>query len=356
MNKLFSPLQLRGLTLKNRIVVSPMQQYSTPDGIVGDWHMVHVGSRAVGGAGLIIAESTAVSPEGRSTTDDTGMWNNQQAESWRLIVDFVHKQGAKIAIQLGHFGSKASRNHPKQGFNPIPPEAGGWQTVSSSAVKPFPGMLMPKALNITEIAEVQAAFVAAAKRAVSVGFDSIELHGAHGYLFHQFYSSMINQRKDQYGGSFENRIRFLVETAEAVRAAIPVDMPLMVRLSAVDFLDEPQAWQLKDTVRLAAVLQAVGVDLITASAGGFVYLDKSKVYPNYQVPYATAIKEETGMPVGAVGLITTPQQAEDILQEGKAGVVVMAREFLLDPCFGLHAAVELGEAIEFPIPYKRAFH
>lgn len=230
MNTLFSPLKIKGLTLKNRIVVSPMQQYSSPEGIANDWHMVHLGSRAVGGAGLIITESTAVTPEGRSTITDSGLWNDTQAEAWQKIIHFIHMQGSKIAIQLGHFGSKGSRSHPKEGLKYLSTDEGGWQTVSSSASAPFNGMSTPRALEIAEIQQITQNFVSSAQRAVKAGFDSIELHAAHGYLFHQFYSEMINQRTDEYGGSFENRIRFLVEAVQAVRKAIPENMPLLVRI------------------------------------------------------------------------------------------------------------------------------
>ncbi len=355
MNPLFSPLRLRGLELKNRIAVSPMQQYCTPEGLIGDWHLVHLGSRAIGGAGLIIAESTAVLPEGRSTTMDTGLWNEAQAASWQRVVNFVQEQGSKIAIQLGHCGSKGSRSHPTEGFQPRLPADGGWQTYSSSAITPFAGMASPKAMSLAEIEAVKAAFVAAAQRALAVGFDSIEIHAAHGYLFHQFYSELINQREDQYGGSFENRVRLLLETVAAIRAAIPDQVPLLLRISAVDYLDDPKAWQLSDTLRLAPLLHAQGVDLVTASAGGFVYLDKAKVFPNYQVPFASAIKETASVAVGAVGMITEAQQANQIIAEAQADLVVMAREFLRNPYFATNAALALGESPFLPIPYIRAY-
>ena len=354
-SKLFTPLKLRGLELKNRLVVSPMQQYCTPEGIVGDWHLVHLGSRAVGGAGLIIAEATNISPEGRMTKHDTGIWNDAQLEAWRPIVDFVRAQGSKIGIQLGHFGSKGSKAPPSDGFRPLSTEEGGWPTVSASAVAPFKGMVVPEALTIEKIHLVQDQFVQAAQRAVSAGFDTIEIHAAHGYLIHQFYSALINQRTDQYGGSFENRVRFLLEIVEKIRTVIPEKMPLMVRISAVDFLEDEKAWTLADSVRLAKRLKAAGVDLITASAGGFVAVPKSKVHPGYQVPFAAEIKQKSDISTGAVGAITTAQQANDILERNQADLIVIARAFLRDPYFGINAAMELGEATEVPWQYKRAY-
>jgi 2,4-dienoyl-CoA reductase-like NADH-dependent reductase (Old Yellow Enzyme family) len=355
MNTLFSPLKIRDLTIKNRIVVSPMQQYSSPEGIVNDWHLVHLGSRAVGGAGLIITESTAVSPEGRSTINDSGIWNDEQAMAWQKIIHFIHTHNTKIAIQLGHFGSKGSRSHPKEGLKYMSPEQGGWQTVSSSANAPFNGMSIPKALEINEIQEIQQKYVAAALRAVRAGFDAIEIHAAHGYLFHQFYSEMINQRNDNYGGSFENRIRFLIETVQAIRKVIPENIPLLVRISAVDYLEDAKAWQLEDSVLLTKILKENRVDLITASAGGFVFLDKSKVFPSYQVPFATKIKNETGILTGAVGMITEAKQANEIIAQNQADVVVIAREFLRNPYFAIQASQELNEKIEIPWQYSRAY-
>ncbi len=355
MKTLFSALQIREMTIKNRIVVSPMQQYNSLDGIVNDWHLVHLGSRAVGGAGLIIAESTAVSPEGRSTSSDSGLWNDQQIVPWKRITTFVKEQGAKIAIQLGHFGSKGSRSHPKQGLKYLSPEEDGWQTVSSSAYAPFNGMSVPLALEISEIQRIKLDFVAAAQRAIQAGFDAIEIHAAHGYLFHQFYSEMINQRVDEYGGSFENRVRFLVETVQALRKVMPEGMPLMVRISSVDYLEDPKAWKLEDSIKLTKILKENGVDLVTASAGGFVFLDKSKVYPSYQVPFAEKIKIETGILTGAVGMITDAKQANEIILQNKADVVIIAREFLRNPYFAIQSAKELELEMEIPWQYARAY-
>lgn len=353
-HNLLSPLKLRELELKNRIVMSPMQQYSSPGGIVSDWHMVHIGSRAVGGAGLIITESSAVHPVGRATRDDAGIWTEEQAAAWKPIIDFVHTQDCRIAIQLSHFGSKASKSLPEEGFRYISPDQGGWQTVSSSASAPFPGMSAPRALTLAEIAQIPPMFAEAAARAVHAGFDAVEIHAAHGYLLHQFYSAIINRRTDAYGGDFDNRARLPLEVARAVRRAIPAGMPLLVRLSAVDYLDDDHAWRLDDTLKLAALLQTEGVDFITASAGGFVFLDASKVSPGYQVPFAAALKE-LGIATGAVGMITGAQQANAIVEREQADAVVVAREFLRNPYFGVNAALALDAAPRIPWQYKRAY-
>jgi 2,4-dienoyl-CoA reductase-like NADH-dependent reductase (Old Yellow Enzyme family) len=355
LKNLFTPILIRGMELKNRIVVSPMQQFSAVNGKVGNWHLVHLGSRAVGGAGLIITESLAVNKEGRSTHYDAGLWNDRQIPGWKVINQFIHEQGAKIAVQIAHFGSKGSRSHPDDGLKYLAPDNGGWLTKSSSAVAPFSNMSVPKELSIKEIFKIKRDFIAAARRAVAAGFDAIEIHAGHGYLFHQFYSRMINHRNDLYGGSFENRIRLLVETAEEIRAIIPQTMPLMVRISAVDYLEDEKAWTIEDSLVLAGILKQIGVDVITASAGGFVFLDKSRVFPSYQVPFAEKIKSETGIITGAVGAITEAEQANEIIASGKADLVVIAREFLRDPYFSLHAANVLGDKITVPFQYKRAF-
>ncbi|MDF7814069.1 NADH:flavin oxidoreductase/NADH oxidase [Hymenobacter sp. YC55] len=351
---LFSPLTIRGLTLKNRLVVSPMQQYMTPDGLVGNWHLVHLGSRAVGGAGLIITECSAVSPEGRNTLFDTGLWNDAQVAAWRPVVQFVQEQGTRIAVQLWHSGSKSSHRHPQEGFTLLPPAEGGWIPKGPSAGALDDGAVA-EAMTLTDIEQVKADFVAAGQRAVQAGFDAIELHAAHGYLFHQFYSALINRRTDAYGGSFENRIRLLVETVQALRQVLPETMPLLVRLSVVDYSDDPRAWQLADGVQLSAILKAHGVDVVTASGGGFVQVPPSTVFPSYQVPMAQRVKAETGVITGAVGVITEPDQANYIIAEGQADLVLMAREMLRDPYFPLRASRTLRLATEIPAPYKRAF-
>ncbi|MBT30244.1 MAG: oxidoreductase [Thalassobius sp.] len=353
MKNLFSPLQLRGITLKNRIALSPMQQYSASNGIPNNWHLVHLSSRAVGGAGLIITECTAVSPEGMNTLYDTGLWNNEQVEAWKPIVNFVHEQGAKIAVQLWHSGGKGSHKHPNEGMKPLPLSEGGWQVKSASATEM--GGVIPQELSREEIQKVISDFVSSAKRAVEAGFDSIELHAGHGYLFHQFYSAVINKRDDEYGGDFKNRIRLLIEIVQQIRKVIPESMPLLARISAVDYLEQKEAWQLSDSIKLSKILKENGVDLITASGGGFAHVDKSKVFPNYQLPFATAIKEEAQVLTGAVGMITTPNQANEIVLADKADLVVIAREHLRDPYFAIHSAQQLGIENEVPWQYKRGF-
>jgi 2,4-dienoyl-CoA reductase-like NADH-dependent reductase (Old Yellow Enzyme family) len=351
---LFSPLQIRSLALKNRLAMSPMQQYNSPDGLVGPWHLVHLGSRAVGGVGLIITEATAVTPEGRNTLFDAGLWNEAQVSAWRPVVEFVQAQGAKIAVQLWHAGGKGSHAHPTAGFHYLPPAEGGWVTKSASAVS-LDRQHTAEALTITEIQALITAFAEAAARAVQAGFDAIELHAGHGYLFHQFYSALVNHRTDAYGGSFDNRTRLLLDTVRAIRAVVPDTMALLVRLSAVDFSDEEQAWHLPDSVRLTAMLQPLGVDVVTASAGGFGMPDKSKVVPLYQVPYAEKIRADTGILTGAVGLITTPEQANNLITNGQADLVLLARELLRDPYFPLRAARELHAETHVPVQYLRAF-
>ncbi len=350
---LFSTIRLRDLTLKNRIVVSPMQQYSATEGIPGDWHLVHLGSRAIGGAGLLLTECTAVSPQGMATLSDVGIWNAVQQKSWKAIVDFVHLQGKKIGIQLWHAGAKGSLKHPKERMLPLAVSEGGWQLKSSSAT--MINQLVPKALTRDEITEIKQQFAEAAIRAVGAGFDTIELHAGHGYLFHQFYSAVINKRADEYGGSLSNRIRFLIETVDLVRGVIPEGMPLLVRISAVDYLDTADAWTLADSLILAQVLKEHGVDLITASGGGFANVSKDRVFPGYQVPFAEAIKNHTGILVGAVGMINEPEQVNAIITDGLADLILIAREHLRDPYFALHAAKILGEEIAIPWQYKRAF-
>lgn len=350
---LFSPLTIRSLTLKNRIALSPMQQYSGLDGKPTNWHLVHLGSRAVGGAGLIITECTAVSAEGMNTLADVGLWNTAQVEAWKPIVKFVQEQGSAIAVQLWHSGGKGSHTHPNEGFKPMAVEDGGWIPKSSSATM-MSGVL-PVELSVAEIHQIKNDFVEAAKRAVEAGFDTIELHAGHGYLFHQFYSAVINHRTDEYGGSFENRIRFLIETVQAVRKVIPETMPLLARISAVDYLEIPEAWTLEDSVKLSKILIENGVDFITASGGGFAHVDKSLVHPSYQLPFATAIKEQTGVLTGTVGMINEAKQTNEIITEGKADLVVVAREYLRNPHFAINAAKELGLETEIPWQYKRGY-
>ncbi|MEN2402562.1 NADH:flavin oxidoreductase/NADH oxidase [Flavobacterium sp. MC2016-06] len=350
---LFTPITLRNLTLKNRIALSPMQQYSATNGIPNNWHLVHLGSRAVGGAGLILTECTAVAPEGLATLSDVGIWNDEQKKAWKNIVDFVHEQDAKIGIQLWHSGGKGSLKHPNERMKPLTLEEGGW-IVKSSSPADFHGVIAQE-LTISEIQELKTNFVKATLRAIEAGFDTIELHAGHGYLFHQFYSAVINKRKDEYGGSFENRIRFLVETVQEIRNVIPEGMPLLARISAVDYIETEDAWILEDSIALSKILKENGVDFITASGGGFTNVSKDKVYSGYQVPFADAIKKQSGILTGAVGMITEVEQANAIISTEQADLVVIAREHLRDPYFAIHAAKELDFDIEIPWQYKRAF-
>ena len=355
MNNLFTPLKIRGTELKNRIVVSPMQQYSSEDGFATDWHLVHLGSRAVGGAGLIITESASVNPMARSTKNDVGMWKDEHISKWQQINAFIKEQGTKTAIQLGHFGSKASRSHPNEGFNYLEIENGGWQTVSASPVAPFAGMSIPKALSIEEINQIKNDFKNAALRSVKAGFDIIELHFAHGYLVHQFLSKLINQRTDIYGGSFENRTRLAIEIVEEIRKVIPNEMPLFVRISAVDYVENENAWTIEDSTQFSQLLKSKGVDLITASAGGFSWVDKTKLSEGYQVPFSREIKQNTGILTGSVGLITKSTTANEAITNADADLVIIAREHLRNPYFATNASIELGLATELPWQYKRAY-
>ncbi|MCI4671154.1 MAG: NADH:flavin oxidoreductase/NADH oxidase [Bacteroidia bacterium] len=355
MNPLFQPLKLRGLSLKNRIAVSPMQQYSSEDGFANDWHLVHLGSRAVGGAGLIISECAVISPEGLLTKKDIGIWKDAHIEKWEQINYFIHQQGAKSIMQIGHFGAKGSRMTPMEGFKFLSPEQGGWATISSSAHAPFRGMAQPTKMDHDDIKEVIKKFGDATERALSAGFDSVEIHAAHGYLIHQYYSQLMNRRDDEYGGSLENRLRFLKEVIREIRSRMPDAMPLFLRISAVDFSDDPLAWTLDDSVALAKMAKAEGVDLITASGGGFVYVDKALASPGYQVPFAERIRNEAGIATGAVGMINEGSQANSIIANGQADLAVMAREFLRNPYFPINAAREIGEDIAIPGPYTRAY-
>jgi len=355
MPSLFDPFSLGNLTLRNRIVVSPMQQYSSAkDGMATDWHLVHLGSRAVGGAGLVISEALPISLTGRWTASALGIWSDAHTEGLSRITRFVKQQGAAMVAQLGHAAAKGSRNHPTEGFTYISEAEGGWEVIGPSAFN-RKGLLTPTALTKKGIREVTQQFVAGAKRALAAGFDGVEIHAAHGYLLHEFYSILTNQRTDEYGGSFENRVRFLREVTQAVKAILPGGVPLLVRISAVDFGHELGSWQIEDSVALAKLLKEDGAELITASGGGIGTPDQHQVVPGYQVPYAEQIRKEAGIPTGAVGLITEARQAEEIITSGKADVVVIAREHLRDPYFALHAAQELGTVGPVPVQYLRAF-
>jgi 2,4-dienoyl-CoA reductase-like NADH-dependent reductase (Old Yellow Enzyme family) len=351
-SNLFSPLTLRGTTLRNRIVVSPMCMYSCTDGLPDDWHLVHLGSRAVGGAALVFTEAAAVSAEGRISPQDAGIWNDEQGERWARVTAFIRSQGALSGVQLAHAGRKASTYRPWAAEkNSVPLDQGGWPALAPSALA-FGRYAEPVALDSDGIAKVIADFVAAAQRAVRVGFDVVELHAAHGYLLHEFYSPLSNQRTDEYGGSFENRIRLTVEVVRAVGALLPNHLPLLVRISATDWMEG--GWTIEDSVELAKVLKAEGADLIDTSTGGNVPHAKIPSTPGYQVEFAERIRREAGVATGAVGLITTAAQAEEIVASGQADLVLLAREELRDPYFPLHAAHELGADVAWPVQYERA--
>ena len=352
MIKLFEPLTLRGVTLKNRIVVSPMCQYSAQDGFANDWHLVHLGSRAVGGAGLVIQEATAVSPEGRISPEDLGIWKDEQVPMLRRINDFIVAQGAVPGVQLAHAGRKASTYRPWSGNGTVPENNGGWPVVGPSPVAFADDYPHPAALDATGIRKVIADFRAAAQRALAAGFQVIELHAAHGYLLHEFLSPLSNQRSDEYGGSFDNRVRLLLEVVATTREVWPEELPLIVRLSATDWTEG--GWSADESVRLAALLKTRGVDLIDCSTGGNVPKAPIPVGPGYQVQFAERIRQEAKMLTGAVGLITTPAEAEAILANGQADLVLLAREFLREPYFPLFAAQELGVEIDWPAQYDRA--
>jgi 2,4-dienoyl-CoA reductase-like NADH-dependent reductase (Old Yellow Enzyme family) len=352
MAKLFTPITIKSVRIKNRIVVSPMCEYSSVDGFANEWHMVHLGSRAVGGAGLVITEATAVSPEGRISPDDLGIWKNAHLDKLKNIVSFIHKHGSVAGIQLAHAGRKASSPSPWKGSNQLSKENGGWQPVAPSAIPFRDEDIIPEALTAEGIKKVVEDFKAAAQRALSAGFKLVEIHGAHGYLIHEFLSPLSNQRTDEYGGSFENRIRLLTEITEAIQSVWPKELPLFVRISATDWA--PGGWNENEAVQLATVLKNRGVDLIDCSSGGLVPGVKIPVGPGYQVQFAEKIKKEAGILTGAVGMITGAEQAEAILTKGEADLIIIARELLRDPYFPLHAAHQLGADIEWPVQYLRA--
>ncbi len=354
MTHLFTPVRLRDTTVRNRVWVSPMCQYSAVDGVPNDWHLVHLGSFARGGAGLVLTEATAVSPEGRISPADTGIWSDQQRDAWSRIVEFLHGQGATAGIQLAHAGRKASTLPPFEGRGYVPVEEGGWETVGPSAVG-FPGLPAPRELTVPEIDQVVEDFAQAARRALDAGFDVLEIHAAHGYLLHEFLSPLSNQRTDEYGGSFDNRARLLLRVVAAVRSVVPDSVPVLVRISATDWVEG--GWTADDSVALARLLREAGVDLIDVSSGGNALAD-IPVGPGYQVAFARRIREEAGVPTGAVGLVTEPKQAEEILAEGAADVVLLARAVLRDPHWALRAAHELGvpvgKGVDWPKQYLRA--
>jgi 2,4-dienoyl-CoA reductase-like NADH-dependent reductase (Old Yellow Enzyme family) len=353
MPNLFDPFSIRELTLPNRIVVSPMCEYSSSDGFANDWHLVHLGSRAVGGAGLILTEAAAVTPEGRISPKDLGIWRDDHIEFLARITRFIHSQGSVAAIQLAHAGRKASTYRPWDGDGAVPEKSGGWTYVVAPSAIPFAdNYAMPQALTPAGIQAVVRAFVEAAGRALEAGFRLIEIHAAHGYLISEFLSPLANHRTDEYGGVFENRIRLLLEVVSAIRQSCPERTPLFVRISATDWVEG--GWTLDDSVELAKRLKTSGVDLVDCSSGGNVPPAQIPVGPGYQTPFAERIRREAKIPTGAVGMITAPAQADHIIRTGQADVAILAREFLRDPYWPLRAARDLGYPVHWPVQYTRA--
>ncbi|MCR6476429.1 NADH:flavin oxidoreductase/NADH oxidase [Variovorax sp. ZS18.2.2] len=349
---LFTPLAIRGVTLRNRIVMSPMCQYSASDGMADDWHLVHLGSRAVGGAGLIMVEATAVSPEGRITPGCLGLWNDAQIEPLARIAHFIKRQGAVPGIQLAHAGRKGSCRASWEGGAPLPPGDGGWELLSASEMPFGPSSPAPRMASVADIAALLCDFANAARRAVAAGFEIVELHAAHGYLLHQFLSPLSNKRCDAYGGSPDGRSRLLIELVPAVREVIPSEMPLFVRISATDWI--PGGWEVDDAERLCVRLEQHGVDLIDVSSGGLRPDAQIPVGPNYQVPLAGRVRRAAGIRTGAVGLITQARQAEEILARGDADLVFLGRELLRNPYWPMDAQRTLNQRTTPPPPYRSA--
>jgi len=353
MTHLFDPLVIRDITFANRVFVSPMCEYSSSEGYATDWHFVHLGSRAVGGAGLVLTEATAVLPEGRISPDDLGIWMDEHIEPLARIVRFIHEQGSVAGMQLAHAGRKASTYAPWVGHGMIPENKGGWKSVVAPSALAFADDYpMPQALSVDGIRNIVSAFAAAARRACEAGFRVIEIHAAHGYLIHEFLSPLSNQRKDAYGGSFENRTRILREIVTVVRGVWPERAPLFIRISASDWIEG--GWDIEQSVELACQLKELGADLIDCSSGGNVPQAKVPVGPGYQTPFAEQIRREANILTGAVGMVTSPTQAEHILVTGQADAVIVARELLRDPYWPLRAARELGQPISWPVQYLRA--
>jgi len=351
MSLLFSPLTIKNITLKNRIVMSPMCQYSSTDGFSNEWHMVHLGTRAVGGTGLIIAEATAVSPEGRITPCDLGIWKDEHISGLNRIVDFIHLHGSVAGIQLAHAGRKASCSVPREGGKQLREKNGGWQTVGPSDIPFYDDDRTPESLSKEGILKVVSDFKAATKRVRIAGFKVIEIHSAHGYLLHEFLSPLSNNRSDEYGGSFENRIQILIQVVDAVKSEWPSDNPLFVRISSTDWTEG--GWTIEESVKLAFILKDMGVDLMDCSSGGNIHNARIQPGPGYQVPFSEAVRK-TGILTGTVGFITTFTQAETILQEEKADLILFAREMLRNPYFPLAAAREAGVGVQWPVQYVRA--
>ena len=352
MSNLFSPLKIKNTEFRNRIVVSPMCEYSSVDGFANDWHLIHLGSRAVGGAALVITEATAVSPEGRISPGDLGIWKDEHIEKLKQITDFIHEHGAIAGVQLAHAGRKASHEVPWKGNKQIPSgDENGWKSLAPSPVAFSETEEAPLELNKAGIEKVKADFKTAAARALNAGFKMIEIHAAHGYLIHEFYSPLSNHRTDEYGGSFENRIRLLLEVVASVKESWPAENPLFVRISSTDWTEV--GWTADDSINLAKKLKEAGVDLIDCSSGGNI-LAKIPLKPGYQVEFAERIRKASGVMTGAVGLITEAEQADEIIKGGQADMVLLARELLRDPYFPLRAAHQLGQEIKWPVQYERA--
>src|ERR1700722_18823090 len=349
MAHLFDPLTIRGATLRNRIAVSPMCEYSSEDGFANNWHLVHLGSRAVGGAGLVMTEATGVTAEGRISPNDLGIYRDEHVSKLAEIAEFVHAHGAVAGIQLAHAGRKASMARPWDGGKAVRLDDGGWQPVAPSALAFSPSYLVPPPMNHAEIRKVTSDFIVATHRALRAGFRLVEIHAAHGYLFHEFLSPLSNERTDEYGGSFENRIRFLRRVVASVRASIPEAVPLLVRISATDWA--PGGWELEQSCALVEALKETGVNLVDVSSGGMVPRPKVPVGPGYQTPFAAEIRRRTGVPTGAVGMITAPEQADHIVRTGQADLVFLAREMLRDPYWPRRAARALGVKIDGPLQY-----
>ena len=352
MSKLFEPLKIKNIELKNRIVVSPMCQYSSEDGFANDWHLVHLGTRAIGGAALVFTEATAVVPEGRISPDDLGIWKDDHIEFLKKITDFIHAHGAVSGIQLAHAGRKASVSSPWLGNKYVSPDEDGWIPEGPSPVPFKEGDQAPHELSAFEISSLVEMFGVAARRALEAGFKVVEIHGAHGYLINEFLSPASNFRTDNYGGSFENRIRFLLEIIDEVKKFWPEQNPLFVRISASEWSDK--GWSMDDSVELGKILKTKGVDVIDCSSVGNIYKAKVEVGPLYQTPFAEKVKHGAGIMTGAVGMITTVQECEDIIASGRADLVFLARQLLREPYFPLRAARELGADIKWPVQYERA--
>jgi len=355
-NHLFSPLALRSLTLPNRIAVSPMCEYTSVDGFANDWHLVHLGTRAIGGASLVLTEASAVSPEGRITPGDLGIWKDAHVPALKHLTGFLHQHGAYAGTQLAHAGRKASMAVPWEKARTIPASEGGWQAVAPSSIRFDDAYPLPVELDRAGMARIVADFSAATHRALAAGFDLVEVHAAHGYLLHEFLSPLSNHRTDEYGGSFENRVRFPLEVIRAVRAAWPEHLPLFVRISATDWAPEAlgASWDLPQSVAFAQLMKQEGVDLLDVSTSGNHPAQQIPIGPGYQVHHSETIHREAGVPTAAVGMITEPAQADQIIRTGQADLVLLARELLRNPYWPLHAAETLKQPISWPVQYARA--